>query len=825
MVIPRRNLVDQVRDEVGELVAALDNPQATPLMREVRDRLMARKQRRIDGKPVEGPPVAVASLRGGQRVSPLVTKWQDEPNMCAVLTVTPHIAVSTVLFNSYRFSPKNHAFYAGLFAVGVRVVFDEAHLQRQAVTTYRGVARLINGRESVDRPAITVTEMTATPAMDGQVPGAELRLTDSDVAVLPDGSLSPIGKRLLARKTLSTLEVDDDKAAVEAIVSEAAKLRKSVDGTVGVVVNTVDAALSIAQKLRGKGYELSVLTVTGRTRPFDRARVLGEHPDALTHRGDDSVDVVVATQTIEVGVDADFAAMVTMLAPGDALAQRFGRVNRAGKRNAAPVTVITFPVPDKGAGPYTADDLRAALAWLEDRVADNGDVCPLKVSDSTPPVRTLSRLALSELHAADAHNMSVKCGYAASAYDDPLFWITDDLNVRPDTRVLLRRSLPDGGSVLEREALLAAFRPDDAECWTVDSFTAEKVLSKVSKYREFTAASVVTPTGHVRDLPVEGKVDARALGWNTLVLWVNGEVPLTTEMTLSTTGKELASWVPESEILGNSGLGPGCLLIGPEIPSPTADHVATAKDVWPTRSDAKWWYAAREVCGSVNGYVITSAVENDDKPLWAVVSATTYDPDGSSYSGRTVALSDHRVDVADACASLSEDVRPGDPDLERVLRLAGLYHDDGKGHPGFQDYLYGSSDPNTPHPPEVIAKSGDRSKYRSRSKSVYGLSPRWRHEQLSAAIAAKDLDGDPAREVVSLLAGLSHGYGRSLFPDDYATLVDGLPDADAIAVDLFTDGTWDEWLHRVTDLIGPWKLAWMEALVRAADHHVSSQDH
>ena len=55
------------------------------------------------------------------------------------------------------------------------------------------------------------------------------------------------------------------------------------------------------------------------------------------------MDVLVATQTIEVGVDLDLTHMVTELAPASALAQRAGRVNRLGRRDRAWFTVIGPP--------------------------------------------------------------------------------------------------------------------------------------------------------------------------------------------------------------------------------------------------------------------------------------------------------------------------------------------------------------------------------------------------------------------------------------------------------------------------------------------------
>ena len=48
--------------------------------------------------------------------------------------------------------------------------------------------------------------------------------------------------------------------------------------------------------------------------------------------------MIVATQSLEVGVDLDLAGIVTELAAGSALAQRAGRANRRGLRPLAPVS-------------------------------------------------------------------------------------------------------------------------------------------------------------------------------------------------------------------------------------------------------------------------------------------------------------------------------------------------------------------------------------------------------------------------------------------------------------------------------------------------------
>jgi CRISPR-associated endonuclease/helicase Cas3 len=57
--------------------------------------------------------------------------------------------------------------------------------------------------------------------------------------------------------------------------------------------------------------------------------------------------VVIATQVVEVSLDLDFDTIITEPAPLEALIQRFGRVNRQGRKGIVPVRVLTDSIGDE----------------------------------------------------------------------------------------------------------------------------------------------------------------------------------------------------------------------------------------------------------------------------------------------------------------------------------------------------------------------------------------------------------------------------------------------------------------------------------------------
>jgi CRISPR-associated endonuclease/helicase Cas3 len=148
---------------------------------------------------------------------------------------------------------------------------------------------------------------------------------------------------------------------------------------VGVVLNRVSRTRAAFERLEAELKDAAELVLLiGPARAVDRDSH-AQKLDLIRTRASDAprnLDkplVVVATQTIEAGVDIDFDGLVTEAASLDALRQRFGRLNRAG-RAIAPEAVILAHKDDIGA---KADDAvygdRIAKTWrklekLSDRV-------------------------------------------------------------------------------------------------------------------------------------------------------------------------------------------------------------------------------------------------------------------------------------------------------------------------------------------------------------------------------------------------------------------------------------------------------------------------
>lgn len=173
--------------------------------------------------------------------------------------------------------------------------------------------------------------------------------------------------RASRRHRLELLEADmENIQAREYIISETKAGR-----SVLVACNTVKKAQAVWQALQEELGSEHVLLLHSRFTGRDR---LAKEQD-IQARLDASCEqqdpiVVVATQVIEVSLDLDFDRILTEPAPLEALVQRFGRVNRRGKKGengVVPVTVLTQP--KEGQRVYHDDLVRRGLELLEANVS------------------------------------------------------------------------------------------------------------------------------------------------------------------------------------------------------------------------------------------------------------------------------------------------------------------------------------------------------------------------------------------------------------------------------------------------------------------------
>lgn len=309
-------------------------------------------------------PLHVAVLRGGMYRQ---SRWVDTPNQPTLCMTTVDQIGSRLLFRGYGVSEYQRSIDAALAGMDAVVVVDEAHLSWPFFETLRAVQRYQALAEQPVAPPLRVVAMSAT--LPPGVGERGLRLCSHDRATLKP--------RLGARKLARLVEI-----SARSFEAQMAKLAQQLAGelagvcpspVVGVIVNRVGSARQVFERLREEASAgADVVLLTGRIRPYDRDLLLDRIRDRVIagrrRRDGDRFLFVVATQTVEVGADFDFDALVTELAPLEALLQRLGRLNRTGARPEAPAIIARRK--GSGAGVYPPEALDTCWSWLVEQAQD-----------------------------------------------------------------------------------------------------------------------------------------------------------------------------------------------------------------------------------------------------------------------------------------------------------------------------------------------------------------------------------------------------------------------------------------------------------------------
>jgi CRISPR-associated endonuclease/helicase Cas3 len=210
--------------------------------------------------------------------------------------------------------------------------------------------------------------------------------------------------------------------------------------------------------------------------------------------------------------------------------------------------------------------------------------------------------------------------------------------------------------------------------------------------------------------------------------------------------------------------------------------------------------------------------------------------DASSFPEVEVTLKDHNTDVRKFAERYGRTIGFAE-DVIEDLALAGWLHDVGKADPRFQRWLVGGSEVRAALLPELLAKSAlppGSLQQRLEARDRAGYPAGYRHELLSLEMIRSREDvlrRAHDRELVMHLVASHHGWCRP-----FAPLLDDPEDLE-VRLDHGGDELVGTTRHRLarldsgigdrfwelTERYGWWGLAWLEAVLRLADHRASEE--
>ncbi|MGH3321472.1 MAG: type I-G CRISPR-associated helicase/endonuclease Cas3g [Nocardioidaceae bacterium] len=684
--------------------------------------------------------------------------WERDPACTTILVGTQDMLLSRALLRGYAEPRARWPLPFGMLHASSQWVFDETQLMGPGLKTSAQMQGL--------RDQLGTAAPTATMWMSATLRSPELETADHDepirVSELSEADRTgPLAQRLRATRQVRHVSLAEEGSRYSASLADALLATHQPCSRTIAVLNTVERAVALYDALAKRRREVDVVLLHSRFRPADRwAHYRRACQEPLGQAG----RIVVATQVIEAGVDVSSRVLYTEAAPWTSIVQRAGRCNRAGEHVDA---MLLWSQPPKGRarfGPYGEGDVEATVVALRsfeclDVTATQLQERRVDQDEAVHPV--LRRRDLIDLFdtAPDLVGNDI----------DVSRWIRDGDDT---TAFVAWRSWPEG-------------HPAGDEGFPA---RAELCPAPLSDLRQR-----VTSTGGEAGKPQT---------------WVYDQVG--------------AEW----RIARRQDVRPGAVLLL------DADGGGYDRDRgWSPRS-------RRPVVVVPADTGPGDAIDRDE---------------GSLHEGRWVPLADHLRDVEREVRQLVEEFGPlpGLPGgaIDAAV-VAGLYHDLGKCHPAFQEMLTSSVDQEG-----VPGEGGPWAK--SPGRGGRHVRRHFRHELVSALMlldpSCRLLDGVGEPDLVAYLAAAHHGKVRMSvrsYPDEVDAdppQVLGVQDGDRVGpldavngvgvpelrldtsvlqVGAGADGreSWTGLCCHLRDRpdLGPFRLGFLEAVVRLADWRASA---
>jgi CRISPR-associated endonuclease/helicase Cas3 len=325
--------------------------------------------------------VSVHRLIGGDD-----EKWAATPDRPWVLVGTQDMLLSRALNRGYGMNRFDWPVHFGLLNQGCHWIVDEVQLMGPGLWTTAQLDWMRSKRFCALKPCRT-TWMSATMGIQFVQTTDRKRDGCDTVApfdpVLEGDSNEELERRRAARRPVEEFQPEKGKKSkllVDQIVSRAGACH--MPGTLTLIIcNTVETAQIIFQKFAAN--ETPKILLTSQFRPSDRreaeetlrvfeARRSTSEAGRIEHS--DPGLICVSTQVVEAGLDISAHRLWTEHAPWPSLIQRLGRLNRDGKDNEARA-VVWQPATKKRKhdgedwmGPYPKSALDRASSLLKSLV-------------------------------------------------------------------------------------------------------------------------------------------------------------------------------------------------------------------------------------------------------------------------------------------------------------------------------------------------------------------------------------------------------------------------------------------------------------------------
>jgi CRISPR-associated endonuclease/helicase Cas3 len=736
------------------------------------------------GKPGEGK-ISVTVLMGG---SDDVRRgaWDEYPEEDQIIIGTQDMLLSRALMRGYAMSRYRWPVQFAWLHNDAFWVFDEVQLMGPALPTsaqmeaFRRQSQLAVSSRSLWISATLNREWLSTVDLNAESLSL-LELSDaeqqSDEVRRRRESLKRVQAAGISLLATSKKELATYTSAVAARVLEAHRPAS----TTLVVVNTVDRAQAIYWALQlylkeakrssksqsDMPADVDLVIIHSRFRGPDR-RAQEEKLYAPVPNGG---RIVVATQAVEAGVDMTSRTLFTELAPWSSLVQRFGRCNRYGECNedgGADIFWIDVSNEKDTSRPYVPGELSAARDKL--KRLRSGSPADLPPSDEPMPIYPVIRNKdFIDLFNTDPDLSGFDVDIASYIRD------TGDADV-----FLFWRDFGSDPNAPKQPS------PEPDELCRATLTSARSLLARLE--------------------------DRYAWRWDPL----------------------FRRWRPHGK---TASLRPGMTLL---LDSQSGGY----------QYDVGISVEQRERVPEVE-----RTASNHDEP-------EAYDADNRSLQQREILLATHLSNVEGAARRLCE--RMSSP-LQAAIVQAARWHDLGKAHEAFGNMLREAhrSGTGSELAEGLWAKAGRDTNQSTPRANYFVLNEdrrierkRFRHELASALawLEARAYAHDEQTNLVAYLIASHHGKVRLSLrampeecePPDGRLFARGIWEGDRLPEVRFADGevvpactlrldvmrlgegpcgpSWTTRTRRLLHSLGPFQLAWCEALVRVADWRATSEE-